>query len=120
MALHHLRLAPLALLRAASLPPLASSRIAARRHRHVLLFAPPSWPWRLLSPAARPRALATAAEAEADDAGSGSGNGFFAESTSWASLGVSESLASALRGAGLSRPSHVQVKAPRASAATHA
>ncbi|XP_066394229.1 DEAD-box ATP-dependent RNA helicase 22-like [Miscanthus floridulus] len=108
MALHHLRLAPLALLRAASLPPLASSRIAVRRHRHVLLFAPPSWPWRLLSPAARPRALATAAEAEADDVGSGSGNGFFAESTSWASLGVSERLASALRGAGLSRPSHVQ------------
>ncbi|XP_002460168.1 DEAD-box ATP-dependent RNA helicase 22 [Sorghum bicolor] len=109
MALHHLRLAPLALLRAASLPPLASSRIAASRHRHVLLFAPPPpWPWRLLSPAARPRALATAAEAEADDVGSGSANGFFAESTSWGSLGVSERLASALRGAGLSRPSLVQ------------
>uniref|UniRef100_A0A804Q9Z4 RNA helicase n=1 Tax=Zea mays TaxID=4577 RepID=A0A804Q9Z4_MAIZE len=78
MALHHLRLAPLALLRAASLPPLASSR-----------------------------ALATAA-AEADDATSGSGNEFFAESTSWASLGVSERLASALCSAGLSRPSLVQ------------
>ncbi|ONM54771.1 DEAD-box ATP-dependent RNA helicase 22 [Zea mays] len=107
MALHHLRLAPLALLRAASLPPLASSRIAARGHRRVLLFAPPSWPWRLLSPGARPRALATAA-AEADDATSGSGNEFFAESTSWASLGVSERLASALCSAGLSRPSLVQ------------
>ncbi|CAL5074482.1 unnamed protein product [Urochloa decumbens] len=108
MALHHLRLAPLALLRVAGLPPLASSRLAARHHHQLLLFAPPARPWRLLSPAARPRSLATAA-AEADDTGAGSGNGFFAEeSTSWGSLGVSDRLASALRGVGLARPSLVQ------------
>ncbi|CAN6195804.1 unnamed protein product [Urochloa humidicola] len=109
MALHHLRLAPLALLRVAGLPPLASSRLAARHHHHLLLFTPAArQPWRLLSPAARPRALATAA-AEADDTGVGSGDGFFAEeSTSWGSLGVSDRLTSALRGAGLARPSLVQ------------
>ncbi|CAN6204367.1 unnamed protein product [Urochloa humidicola] len=106
MALHHLRLAPLALLHVAGLPPLASSRLAARHH-HLLVFAPPARPWRLLSPAARPRALTTAAEA--DDTGAGSGDGFFAEeSTSWGSLGVSDRVASALRGAGLARPSLVQ------------
>ncbi|KAL6655942.1 hypothetical protein ACP70R_006768 [Stipagrostis hirtigluma subsp. patula] len=106
MALHHLRLAPLALRFAGLLPPLA----ARQYHRHVLLFAPPRpRPWRLLSPAARPRALATAGAAEADDAGAGSGDSFFAEeSTSWTSLGVSDRLASALRGAGLERPSLVQ------------
>ncbi|KAJ1266347.1 hypothetical protein BS78_08G144100 [Paspalum vaginatum] len=103
MALHHLRLAPLALLRVASLPPLA----VHHRH-HVLLFTPQARSWRLLSAAAGPRGLATAA-AETDDAGVGSGDGFFAEeSTSWRSLGVSDRLASALRGAGLARPSLVQ------------
>ncbi|RCV11550.1 hypothetical protein SETIT_2G194600v2 [Setaria italica] len=108
MALHHLRLAPLALLRVAGLPPLASSRLAACHQHQLLLFAPPARPWRLLSPAARPRSLSTAA-AEADDTGAGSGDGFFAEeSTSWGSLGVSDRLASALRGAGLARPSLVQ------------
>ncbi|KAF8657615.1 hypothetical protein HU200_059762 [Digitaria exilis] len=108
MALHQLRLAPLALLRVAGLPPLASSRLAARHHQHLLLLAPPAQPWRVLSPAARPRTLATAA-AEADDTGAGSGDGFFAEeSTSWGSLGVSDRLSSALRGAGLARPSLVQ------------
>ncbi|KAL6846094.1 hypothetical protein ACP4OV_023542 [Aristida adscensionis] len=106
MALHHLRLAPLALRFAGLLPPLASPRLAARHpHPHLLLLAPPR-PGRLLSP----RALATAGAVEADDAGSrGAGDSFFAEeSTSWASLGVSGRLASALRGAGLERPSHVQ------------
>ncbi|XP_062194765.1 DEAD-box ATP-dependent RNA helicase 22-like [Phragmites australis] len=94
MALHHLRHAPLAL----RFAPLATRR----------LFAPP---WRLLSPAARPRALATAA-AEANDAGASSGaggDGFFAEqSTSWRSLSISDRLASSLRSAGLARPSLVQ------------
>jgi hypothetical protein len=109
MALHQLRLAPLALLRVAGLPPLASSRFAARHHQQLLLYAPPARPWRLLAPAARPRSLATAA-AEADDTGASSGDGFFAEeSTSWGSLGISDRLASALRGAGLARPSLVQV-----------
>ncbi|KAK3129971.1 hypothetical protein QOZ80_6BG0487260 [Eleusine coracana subsp. coracana] len=107
MALHHLRLAPLALLRLAPLQPLASSRLATRQHQ-LLFFSPPARQWRLLSPAARPRALATAA-AEVDDTGAGSGDGFFAEErTSWKSLGISDRLASALRGAGLARPSLVQ------------
>ena len=107
-----LRLAPLTLLRVAGLRPRASSRLAAHHHR-LLLFAAPARPWRLLSLAARPRALATAA-AEAD----GAGDGFFAEeSTSWGSLGVSDRVASALRGAGLARPSLVQVKALARSAA---
>lgn len=110
MALHHLRLAPLALLRVASHPPVASSRLTARHHHHVLLFAPQARPWRLLLPAARPHGLATAAaETENTGAGAGSGDGFFAEeTTSWGSLGVSDRLASTLRGAGLSRPSLVQ------------
>ncbi|KAJ1256652.1 hypothetical protein BS78_K338400, partial [Paspalum vaginatum] len=101
MALHHLRLA---LLCVASLPPLA-----ARHRHHVLLFTPQARSWRLLSAAAGPRGLTTAA-AETDDAGgAGSGDDFFAEeSTSWRSLGVSDCLASALRGAGLARPSLVQ------------
>ncbi|GJM98904.1 hypothetical protein PR202_ga15956 [Eleusine coracana subsp. coracana] len=108
MALHHLRLAPLALLRLAPLQPLASSRLATRQHQ-LLFFSPPARQWRLLSPAARPRALATAA-AEVDDTGAGSGDGFFAEErTSWKSLGISDRLASALRGAGLARPSLVQI-----------
>ncbi|WVZ64819.1 hypothetical protein U9M48_014288 [Paspalum notatum var. saurae] len=103
MALHHLRLAPLALLRVASLPPLA-----ARHRHHVLLFTPQARSWRFLSAAAGPRGLATAA-AETDDAGAGSGDGFFAEeSTSWSSLGISDRVASSLRGAGLARPSLVQ------------
>ncbi|GJN34097.1 hypothetical protein PR202_gb22736 [Eleusine coracana subsp. coracana] len=108
MALHHLRLAPLALLRLAPLQPLANSRLATRQHQ-LLFFSPPARQWRLLSPAARPRALATAAT-EANDTGAGSGDGFFAEErTSWKSLGISDRLASALRGAGLARPSLVQV-----------
>lgn len=114
MALHHLRHAPLAL-RLARLPHLAPSPPPppAARRRLLLLLAPsqhPAPPWRLLS---RPRALATAA-AEADDAGAGGngdGDGFFSEeSTSWESLGVSDRLASALHGAGLARPSLVQVR----------
>jgi hypothetical protein len=106
MALHHLRLAPL---RFAPLQPLASSRLFTRQ-QHLLLFSPLARQWRFLSAAATPRALTTAA-AEAGDTGAGSGDGFFAEeSTSWKSLGVSDRLASALRGYGLARPSLVQVQ----------
>jgi hypothetical protein len=114
MALHHLRLAPLALLRVALLQPLASSSLATRQ-QHLLLFAPSARQWRFLSAAARPRALTTAA-AEAGDTGAGSSDCFFAEeSTSWKSLGVSDRLASALRAAGLARPSLVQVQLNQAS-----
>jgi hypothetical protein len=60
--------------------------------------------------AASPCALATAA-AEAGNTGVSSGDSFFAEeSTSWKSLGVSDRLDYALRGAVLARPSLVQVQ----------